>query len=88
MQSQKSSEAVPDTRYHWRIYIWELPRSRNSRTINEVMSKVGGKGIIFEKVKLWANSSAVKEELQREVERRTILTREAERFKKERKGES
>ena len=47
------------------FYIWEIPRTRNSRTINEVMSKVGGKGIIFEKVKLWTNSDAVKEELQR-----------------------
>ena len=34
------------------FYTWELPRTRNSRTINEVMSKVGGKGILFKKAKL------------------------------------
>ena len=52
------------------------------------MSKAGGKPILFEKVKLWTNSRAVSGELEREVTRRTILKREAESLKKDKKGES
>ena len=65
------------------FYTWEIPRGRNSRTINEVMSKIGGKGVIIEKSKLWTNSETIKQGLLTEVDRRAMIKKEAEKIKRD-----
>ena len=70
------------------FYTWEIPRGRNSRTINEVMSKIGGKGVIIEKSKLWTNSETIKQGLLTEVDRRAMIKKEAEKIKRDKKGDN
>ena len=53
-----------------------------------MMSKVGGKGMIIDKAKLWTNSETIKQGLLLEVERRAMLKKETEKLKRDKKGDN
>ena len=51
-------------------YIWEVPRNKNSRAVNAVMTSIGGEGILMGKSKVWTNSPEVRKAIEEEEAKR------------------
>ena len=50
-------------------FIWEVPRSKNSRAVNSTMNSIAGEGILMGKSKVWTNSPEVRSAIVEEEEK-------------------
>ena len=53
--------------------IWEVPRNKNSRAVNVVMTSIGGEGILMVKSKVWTNSPEVRKAIEEEEAKRGLV---------------